>query len=226
MKPLIGIVSRVEYPGKTQKYCFNLRYKTRLVDHGVDLIGILPPQNVDHTTLQIDEQPDLTENDKEFIRRQIDLCDGILLPGGFKTNKYDRYIIDYLIEKDIPTLGICLGMQQLSNYKREVFQNEKNDSEIVHVNDDNTCTHEIDIVKGTKFYSIINKENIVVNSRHNYHIIPNDNFVNAAFAKDGYIEAIEMPNKKFIVGVQFHPEDMDDENANNIINSFIEACKK
>jgi gamma-glutamyl-gamma-aminobutyrate hydrolase PuuD len=226
MKPLIGIVSRVEYPGKTKKYCFNLSYRAKLLELGVDVIGILPPQTVDHTTLQIGEQPDLTEEDKETVRRQLDLCDGILLPGGFKTNKYDRYIIDYIIENDIPTLGICLGMQQLSNYKREMFQNEKNESEVQHINEDNTCTHEIDIVKDTKFHSIVNKDNAVVNSRHNYHILPNENFVNSAYAKDGYIEAIEMPEKKFILGVQFHPEDMDDDTSLSIFNAFIDAARK
>ena len=226
MKPLIGIVSRVEYPGETGKYAFNYQYKNKLLNYGVDLIGILPPQAVDHTSLEYKDQPDLTEDDKEMIRRQIDLCDGVVLPGGFKTNKYDRYIIDYLIESDKPTLGICLGMQQLSNYKREVFENVKNDSNVVHRNEDNTCTHDIDIVKDTKFYNIINKESIVVNSRHFYHIKPNENFINSSYAKDGYIESIEMPNKKFIVGVQWHPEDLNDENSDKLFKEFIKACSK
>ena len=125
MKPLIGIVSRVEYPGNTGKYAFNYQYKNRLLKYGVDVIGILPPQMVNHTCLKYDEQPDLTEEDKEMIRRQIDLCDGVLLPGGFKTNKYDRYIVEYLIESDKPTIGICLGMQQLSGYGKEALMNEK-----------------------------------------------------------------------------------------------------
>ena len=226
MKPLIGIVSRVEYPGKTGKYTFNYEYKNKLLNYGVDVIGILPPQAVDHTSLEYKDQPDLTEEDKEMIRRQIDLCDGVLLPGGFKTNKYDRYIIDYLIESDKPTLGICLGMQQLSNYKRDYFQNEKNDSNIMHKNEDNTCTHEIDIIKDTKLHSIINNDSIIVNSRHFYHIIPNELFINSSFAKDGYIESIEMPSKKFIVGVQWHPEDMNDENSDNLFKEFVNACSK
>ena len=226
MKPLIGIVARVEYPGNTEHYVFKDTYREKLLKYDVDIIGILPPQIVDHTSSKYNEQPDLTDEDKEMIKRQIDLCDGIILPGGFKTNKYDRYIIDYLIESDKPTLGICLGMQQLSNYKRDMFLNEKNDSNVEHKHGDETAYHDIDIVKDTKLYSIINKETINVNSRHLYHIISNDNFVNSSFTKDGYIESIEMNDKKYIVGVQWHPEDMDDDNTDNLFNSFIAACKK
>lgn len=225
MKPLIGIVSRVEYPGNTGKYVFNKEYKIRMLKYGVDLIGILPPQEIDHTSTKYDEQPDLTEEDKDMLKRQIDLCDGILMTGGFKTNKYDRFIIDYIVEKDKPFLGICLGMQQLSGYNKEILENEKNESNIEHRNEDNTCTHEIDIVKGTKLYSIINKENIIVNSRHFYHIKPNDKLINSSYAKDGYIESIEMPDKKFIMGVQWHPEDLADENSDNLFKAFVAACK-
>lgn len=226
MKPLIGIVARVEYPGNTKKYCFNHIYRERLLGFGADLLGILPPQQIDHTSTKYDEQPDLTDEDKEMIIRQIKMCDGVVLTGGFKTNKFDRFIVDYLIENDIPTLGICLGMQQLSNYGREVFVNEPNDSSVMHRTDDDTCVHDITIEKDTKLYEIIKKEKINVNSRHFYHIVPNELFINSSHTEDGYIESIEMQNKKFIIGVQWHPEDIYDENTDNLFNSFIAACRK
>ena len=115
-------------------------------------------------------------------------------------------------------------MQQLANYGREKFENAPNESNVIHKNDDDTCMHDVDIVKDTKLYNIINKDNINVNSRHFYHIIPNELFVNSAYAKDGYIEAIEMTNKKFIVGVQWHPEDLNDDNSDALFNTFADAC--
>lgn len=226
MRPLIGIVSRVEYPGNNGKYVFNNSYRKRLLKYDVDILGILPPQEIDHTKTRYDEQPDLSERDKEILIRQINMCDGIILPGGFKTNKYDRFIVDYLIDNDIPTLGICLGMQQLSGYKKEILKNDKNESSVEHSNENDTCTHEVEIVEGTILYNIIKNNKIIVNSRHSYHIKPNDLFTNSAFSSDGYIESIELKDKKFIIGVQWHPEDIYDENSESIFNTFIDACKK
>lgn len=47
-----------------------------------------------------------------------------------------------------------------------------------------------------------------------------------AKSSDDIIEAIYYPKKKFIVGVQFHPEIMFffDENAKKIMKSFIKAA--
>jgi gamma-glutamyl-gamma-aminobutyrate hydrolase PuuD len=226
MKPLIGIIARVEYPGNTKHYVFKDAYREKLIEYGADVIGIIPPQTVDLTSARYNEQPDLSTDDINMIKRQIDLCDGIILPGGFKTNKFDRYIIDYLIETDKPTLGICLGMQQLSNYKREMFLNKKNESNVDHKIEGQTCYHDVEIVKDTKIYNIIKKDKINVNSRHLYHIVPNEYFVNTSYAPDGYIESIEMKDKKYIIGVQWHPEDLSDDATDNLFNSFIEACKK
>ena len=62
----------------------------------------------------------------------IELCDGIILPGGEKTFEYDTYVVNYCIKNDIPILGICLGMQIMASTgkKREnglpALDNEKN----------------------------------------------------------------------------------------------------
>ena len=50
-------------------------------------------------------------------------------------------------------------------------------------------------------------------------------FDNVAYAPDGILEAIEMKDKKFIIGVQWHPEGLDDENSNKLFDYFINTCK-
>lgn len=47
-----------------------------------------------------------------------------------------------------------------------------------------------------------------VNSRHKYEIINVNNAIVSARSDDGIIEAIEFPNKRFTMGVQWHPEDL------------------
>ena len=71
--------------------------------------------------------------------------------------------------------------------------------------------------------SIITEVTILVNSKHRYHVTETNKFKVSAYSEDGLIEAIEMPNKKFVLGVQWHPEKMYyyDENADKIFKRFV-----
>jgi len=56
----------------------------------------------------------------------------------------------------------------------------------------------------------------------------NTNLNISAISKEGYIEAIEDPNKNFFIGVQWHPESMIeyDEKQNNLFKYFVKCCIK
>lgn len=224
MKPIIGIISRVEYPGETHKLVFEEEYRKTIIKYGGIPLGILPSQNVDYTVLKYSNQEDLTIEEKEMIIKQLNLCDGFLMPGGFKMNKFDRFILEYIVKIDKPVLGICLGMQIMSNYKKEIVWNERNDSFIEH-NVEKGLVHSVTLDKNSKLYSIVKNDNFMVTSRHSYHALPNDYFNVVALSDDNYIEAIEMNDKKFVIGVQWHPESMDDETSRLLFESFINACK-
>lgn len=45
------------------------------------------------------------------IKKLINFYGGIILQGGDNLYEIDKKIVKYLYDKDIPTLGICLGMQ-------------------------------------------------------------------------------------------------------------------
>ena len=85
--------------------------------------------------------------------------------------------------------------------------------------------HEIKIKKNSKLYNIFKSNIIKVNSRHK-SIIKNTNINVVGISNDGYIEAIEDTNKKFFIGVQWHPETMIDydEKQNNLFKYFIDCC--
>ena len=222
MSPVIGIVLRVEYPGNTNNLIVNEEYRNAIIKNGAIPLGILPPQTINYTSVKYNDQEELTKKEKNIIIRQIKMCDGVLLPGGFKINKYDRFILEYLIKEDIPTLGICLGMQVMSNYKRENLWNERNSSLINHKGEG--YMHSVTLDKSSKLYSIIKKEKFEVTSRHNYHVLPNDYYDIVGVSSDNYIEAIEMKNKNFHIGIQWHPESIADDISKKIFNSFIKAC--
>jgi len=224
MKPIIGIVARVEYPGDTHKLVVREEIRNIVIKYGGIPISILPCENIDYTVTSYSSQNELSDEEKNMIVDQIKLCDGILMPGGFKINKFDRFISEYITDNDIPLLGICLGMQIMANYKKDLWI-EKNNSFIEH-RVETGLVHSVTLDKSSKLYEIIDKEKFMVNSRHYYHILPNQNYDIVATSDDNYIEAIEMKNKRFNIGVQWHPESMEDDTSHKLFKKFIDACRK
>lgn len=224
-KPIIGIVAK-----HYKKY--NLRLETfirdeveqAIFDNGGIAIGILPP-NEGKIKARKGYHDQLTTTEKHNLYAQIDLCDGIILQGGGFSDMYEIFIAKYCYDYDIPCLGICAGNQNMARAVGGIV--DKINSNENHKNEDK-YVHSIKIQKNSKFYEIIGKEEIMVNSRHNYCAINTGKLNVVAHSKDGINEVIENPFKKFFIGVQFHPESLykTDENMNNIFKYFIKICTK
>lgn len=136
----------------------------------------------------------------------IKSCDGIILPGGAKEYDIDKKIVNYLYENDIPTLGICLGMQLMAltfNGDIESIGNETHQKREGYV-------HDIKIKEESKLASILNANKITVNSRHIEHITTTDLPI-VAISNDLIIEGVEDSAKKFFIGVQWHPESLNED---------------
>lgn len=158
------------------------------------------------------------ENEFDKIKGTIDLCDGIISPGGSKIHDIDYKIVKYLHEIDKPTLGICLGMQimgKLFNEKvRTQIESGKHYTEKEYV-------HNVRIKKDSLLYKIIGEETIKVNSRHKRQI-PYTNLDCVAYSEDNVLEAIEDKSKKFFIGLQWHPESLiEDVYSNRLFDYFI-----
>lgn len=158
------------------------------------------------------------DSQKEFkrIKSLIDLCHGFILQGGTDYYDVDIVITKYLHKKNIPTLGICLGMQTMAMAFNGIMNNIENHQS------DNLYVHEVDIDKNSKLYSIINKDKIIVNSRHKSYIVSTQLDTSG---KANIIEAIEDKNKKFFIGIQWHPETLMDENSILLFDNFFKTIK-
>lgn len=87
--------------------------------------------------------------------------------------------------------------------------------------------HKINIKTDSKFYSIVCKNEIIVNSRHKNAIKDCPHLEKVGCCEDGYADVIESKEKSFYIGVRFHPESLykTDDNMNKIFKKFIDICK-
>ena len=90
----------------------------------------------------------------------------------------------------------------------------------IAIHNDKNITHKIHTTKDSIIYKTLG-EALLVNSRHNYALEKvHPPFKVTAVSQDNIIEAIEYINDNhFILGVQFHPEDL--KNTENLYNYFI-----
>lgn len=228
MKPLIGIPLRYEKDENNKSIIYiyeTLRRSVQKLD--ADVMPIAPVIDVDSMDTSIEDFPDINNDNIESLNRFLEMCDGLILPGGTKFLSTDMYILDYAIKNEIPVLGICLSMQMMSCYKENEILVEIKDKKHVQ-NNEQIFKHKVNIIKNSLLYRILNKEEIDVNSFHNYHVTPNHIYKSIAFSEDGIIEALEFPSKSFNMGVQWHPERLIevDENSYELMKYFINEAIK
>ena len=133
-------------------------------------------------------------------------------------------------KSNIPILAIGQGMIALNLAFGGSFQ--KVDQKHFSL-DQESNFHQIYITVGSKLTSIIGSGGFVkVNSNHQIGIKPankaNSLLESAYSVEDGFIEAIESPHHKWILGVQFHPEKKGElpRQFDRIFESFIDFCGK
>lgn len=193
-------------------------------------------------------------HDMEDIKAQVDVCDGILLCGGmdihpiyygeephenlgFVNSKEDEYQIKVAritLNLHKPILGICRGHQLLNIVCGGTLYQDMSEVPLNTIKHDQMSKryepyHSINIEKNSKLEKILGSSTLV-NSLHHQCIKELGAGLEAtAYAKDGVIEAIEMPDHDFVMGLQWHPEEMAmhrDKYMLEIFKEFIRKSKK
>ena len=188
-------------------------------------------------------------NDPEQAVQDALTCDGLLLPGGgdmdpkfygqeripacgepnLLRDAAEPLLLRAFLAADKPVLGICRGIQVLNAVLGgDLYQDIKPFEHLPH-NDHWAKVHTVTVRRGTLLSSILRQDTVLVNSQHHQavdRVAPG--FTLAALSEDGIVEAIEKPDARFCLGVQWHPEWLSDADPamQGLFDAFVNACSK
>jgi putative glutamine amidotransferase len=150
-------------------------------------------------------------------------------PDGTRDN-FESLAIDEALKRDLPILAICRGLQILNvhlggslvQHLDSVDRHRQKTPE-----DPGRAAHVITIEPNTLLAEIAGVQTWQVNSRHHQAIdgVGRELRISARAPDDGTIEAVEIPSRRFVLGVQWHPEDQAPNNAEQmkLFQCFAEA---
>jgi putative glutamine amidotransferase len=235
-EPLIGITLDSEEPGGYSRlpwYALRQNYCDAIA-----LAGGLP--------LPLPHQAAL-------VAAYLDAIDGLVVTGGAfdvdpalfgatgrhstvtlksRRTEFELAITKGAIERDMPILGICGGEQLLAvALGGTLIQHIPDEvaAALAHEqpNPRTEAGHMVELVPGTLLAEIAGAASpIPVNSAHHQAVksVPRDVTVNSR-ASDGVIEGIEVPGRRFCLGVQWHPEYAISPADTAIFRAFVAACR-
>lgn len=139
----------------------------------------------------------------------------------------EQALVEAFLAEDRPYLGICNGMQMLGcllGCRMSGDAKSYTDGSIAH--DDRSTRHGLKVTPGTRLHAITGLDYLQVNSFHREALVEiSDQVVVSGYSDDGLIEAIERPDRRFVMGVQWHPERLLDETADAgaLFRAFVAA---
>lgn len=123
------------------------------------------------------------------------------------------------LERDVPILAICRGAQLLNavlggTLWQDLTTERAGSDEHDEWQDRTARTHQVRLRLPSKLFSAVGEATIAVNSIHHQGVrtLAAD-LVATAWADDGLIEGFELPTRRWVVGVQWHPEELSLESA-------------
>lgn len=193
--------------------------------------------------------------DRRDVEQLVERCDGFLFTGGHdvdpalyqetkqpycqeicpERDRLEGWVLQEALGQDKPVFGICRGLQFLnvatggSLYQDIPAQRAGTDSDFHNQAPPySRGVHRVFVERDSPLHTILGKEEIVVNSLHHQAIKElSPKLRAAAISEDGMIEAAFMCEKKFVLGVQWHPEYNynTDEGSAKLFSAFVAACR-
>jgi len=155
-------------------------------------------------------------------------------------DRYELPLIQAAVERDMPVFGICRGVQTLAVALggRLVLDIPSQVAGSVRHHADrepprHSAHHPLEIRPGSRLASILAPvSHTTTNSRHHQAILVDDacpGVVTAVSPEDGVPESLEIPGRRWVLGVQWHPEHLSDPEVRAahapLFEAFVNACR-
>jgi putative glutamine amidotransferase len=175
------------------------------------------------------------------------ILDGVLVTGGAdldpatygeaphgetEATSADRDAFELLLvrsaaERDLPCLGICRGMQVVNvAYGGALEQHlpDRLDHDIHRGRSGEFADHEVQVDPGSLAALAAGATRVAVKSYHHQGVsrVGDGLRVTARADGDGTAEAIEDADRRFMLGVLWHPEE---DEADRLIGAFVRECR-
>lgn len=236
MRPLIGIPCHAGTRAGTDRPIY---YNNRSYIHAVERAGGVP------VLIPIYEN-------FSGMHVLLSRLDGLLISGGIDVDPGNYHeaphpnlsetnppldameitLARWAVRKQVPTLGICRGMQLLNvAHGGSLIQHLGDIPDILrHGNWDlprNTIVHHVRVEPGSRLEYILGTREVPVNSLHHQAVkLAGNGVYISGHAEDNVAELLEVPDHPFMLGAQCHPEELFDTEPVwiRLFSAFIEAC--
>lgn len=160
-----------------------------------------------------------------------------VIPGQWRIDPprtfFEIELVAEALRQQKPVFGICRGCQMinvaLGGTLYQDIPSQVADA-IQHRSPDKPRWnyHGVHIEQQTLLSKILDAPSLRVTTSHHQAIkVVGQGLRVSAHSQDGIIEAIEAPGHAFVLGVQWHPETMDDDSSSRLLlQSFLDQCRK
>lgn len=236
MRPIIGIACGHEAKEGSDRYYVNT-VNIRMVAENGGVPVLLP-----------------NPFDEDKLKAALDMVDGLYLPGGVDVDPHlygeeplagmgsfdpdwdavDVVLAQAALERNMPILGICRGMQVLNvaaggTLYQDIPSQVPGALKHSQKGPRWAASHAVELDEDSRLAKTLGATELRINSYHHQavkDVAPG--FRSVANAPDGVIEAIESTQHRYAVGVQWHPELMIERDPmyKALFVDFIEAVKE
>jgi putative glutamine amidotransferase len=188
---------------------------------------------------------------EDELREIFEMSDGVLLCGGPDIDPrlygeevrpghnvhcddgidvVDITLARWALEEGVPIFGICRGMQAMAvafggTLCQDIPSQIATDVEHGEYKGGRSAFHDVSVASGSKLAALIGEGTHHVNARHHQCVLKvGEELAITAYSPDRIIEALESKTNQFAIGVQWHPEELEDEISDALFNAFVLAA--